>query len=213
MSALRRVGVLGDVHAEDQFVEIALERFAAVGVDRVLCVGDIVDGSGSVSRCCALLATAEALVVRGNHERWFLKNALRDLPNATQPADVDPSALAFLASLPASCVLPTIAGPLLLCHGLGDDDMNRLLPDDFGYALSANDALRALIESRDVAFVINGHTHRRMVRKFEPLTVINAGTLARDHEPGFVVVDFEARHAEFYDLATDEVALSETVAF
>jgi predicted phosphodiesterase len=89
---------------------------------------------------------------------------------------------------------------LLLCHGLGDDDMSRVTPDDFGYALESNDALQELLTTEQYRFVINGHTHRRMVRDFGGVTVINVGTLFRDHEPCFAVVDFERGQVEFFDI-------------
>ena len=212
---LVRAGVLGDVHAEDVRVDAALAWLASAGVDRVLSVGDIVDGQGSVDRACAALRRVDALAVRGNHERWLASGALRDLPDATAARDLAPETLAFLSALPPTRRLATVAGPLLLCHGLGDDDMNRLLPDDTGYAIESNDALAELLRT-DLALVVNGHTHRRMVRTFGGgrLTVINAGTLARDHEPGFFVVDFSARTATWHDLAVaDRPEAGATIAF
>ena len=34
--ALRRIGILGDIHAEDVFLATALEFFATAGVDRIV---------------------------------------------------------------------------------------------------------------------------------------------------------------------------------
>ena len=42
---LRRMLLIGDVHAEDERLATALDHGAG-RVDRVLCVGDIVDGPG-----------------------------------------------------------------------------------------------------------------------------------------------------------------------
>lgn len=121
---------------------------------------------------------------------------------AHRARDLEPRSLAYLAALPVTRRLDTIAGPLLLCHGLGDDDMARLRPHDEGYALECIDSLAALRAS-DLAMVVGGHTHERMVRTFGALTFVNAGTLARDSSPCFVVVDFETRCVQFYDLDGD----------
>lgn len=198
MTPLRRIAAIGDIHAEDETLERVLDHLADLSLDRILAVGDIVDGPGDSARCCRLLAEAGADVVRGNHDRWALKGQLRTLPGAL--AALDPEQRAFLAALPATREYQTIAGPLLLCHGLGGDDMCRLTEDDFGYALETNDPLQALLAADRFRFVVNGHTHRRMVRRFGRLTIINAGTLFHLADPCFAVVDFRRRQVEFFDL-------------
>jgi putative phosphoesterase len=200
---LRRIGAIGDIHAEDQALARVLEALAGLAVDRILAVGDIVDGPGDSARCCRLLAQAGVDVVRGNHDRWALKDQLRNLPGAL--AALDPEQRRYLDSLPATRDYQTVAGPLLLCHGLGTDDMCRLTEDDFGYALETNDPLQDLLASQQYSFVVNGHTHRRMVRRFARLTVINAGTLFRENDPCFAVVDFAAGRVEFHDVRPDGI--------
>lgn len=84
--------------------------------------------------------------------------------------------------------------------------MNRLTPDDFGYALECNEALQQLIADRRYRCVINGHTHRRMVRAFDSVTIINVGTLFRDHDPCVAIVNFESRFVDFFDIASSGIA-------
>ncbi len=55
-----------------------LAAFADLSLDAVLCVGDVVDGGGDADRCCALLSAAAVSTVRGNHDRWFLEDTMRD---------------------------------------------------------------------------------------------------------------------------------------
>jgi predicted phosphodiesterase len=201
-SPIRRFGAIGDVHAEDTLLAAALDTLRAEQLDAILCVGDIVDGRGDVDRCCALLAQHDAIVVRGNHERWLLKDELRTLPKAHLASDLAPATRAYLEALPATRRLSTTRGPLLLCHGLGDDDMARLRPFDEGYALETNDALSTL-RATDYALVVGGHTHLRMVRSFGALTVVNAGTLSYTDTPCFLVADLLSGHVQFYDLDDD----------
>lgn len=197
--ASRRVGIIGDVHGEDERLEAALAHFADRGAVPVLCTGDIPDGFGSVVRSCELLRARGVLTVRGNHERWFLTGAMRDLPDATPLEDVPLSVREWLAALPAVIELSTPLGGLLLCHGLGTNDMAQVGPDDEGYALVTNDDFRALVRDPRFQLVVNGHTHKPMVRHFEGLTIVNAGTLRRDAaSPGFGLIDFEANTIEFF---------------
>jgi predicted phosphodiesterase len=188
----RRMGFIGDIHGEDVFLERALDFLESREVELVASTGDVADGAGSVDRCCALLRARKVLTVRGNHDRWFAKRTLRELPLATAPTQVNSEADDLLASLPETVELDTVAGRALLCHGVGRNDMARLTPDDYGYAIESNEDLQRIVRARSYRFMLAGHTHRRMVRHFGEVTVINAGTLARDFEPCFMELDFEA---------------------
>lgn len=59
------------------------------------------------------------------------------------------------------------------------------------HAVEVKTELHDLVADPDVTIVFNGHTHRRMVRHFPGLTIVNAGTLDRNQEPRVVVVDPE----------------------
>src|SRR5882672_3313764 len=191
-----RIGAIGDVHAEDRLLASALDTLAAAGASTVLCVGDLADGTGSLGRCLDLLRERNVAVVRGNHDRWQLGDVMRDLPNATDLAALSTDHREYLAGLPPTMEFSTPFGGLLLCHGLGANDMVKVAPDDHGYALDSNDELQKLMADPKIRFVVNGHSHRVMVRHFpaDPgkspageLTILNAGTLKADHDPGFLL--------------------------
>ena len=85
--------------------------------------------------------------------------------------------------------------------------------DDHGYALETNDALRSLLDGGRYRYVINGHSHRRMVRRFETTTIINVGTLLWRHDPCFAWIDLEEKSVEFFDLSAEgDVLPAETIA-
>jgi len=191
-NGVSRAGVLGDVHGEDRALEQALSALVDT-VDTILCVGDIVDGPGDVSRTCHLLEDAGVVSVAGNHERWFLGDTMRELPHATR--ELDERSRGWLASLPPTRLVPTVRGGCLLCHGVADDDMAKLYPDTNGYALQSV-PLREVQLDRRIDYMIGGHTHVPMVRRFTGVTVVNAGTLHRDFDPGYCVVDFAAAQVE-----------------
>jgi len=204
-----RIGIVGDIHGEHQLLDLAVDHFVRNEVDTILAVGDIVDGRGDVDACCELLVRSGAIAVRGNHERWFLAGDMRHLPDATPADGVSAKSRAVLAALPATQRLETVRGTLLLCHGMDDDDMSTVRPDDEGYALEANDPLQRLIRSREVAMVVAGHSHCRMVRRFGALTVINAGTLLAHHKPCFGVIDLPHANVTFFEPAAGEVVTAD----
>lgn len=191
MQVIRRVGLIGDLHAEDETLEFVLTQLRQLGAETLLQVGDIADGPGDLSRTVALLLEHQVLAVRGNHDRWLLGNQMRDLPGATPLGDVPPDVAAYLGALPVTREFRSPRGHVLLCHGLGTNDMAGVKPDHEGYDISSNTDLQRLISERRYRFVLNGHTHRAMLRTFGPLSIVNAGTLLRDYERSFTFVDFE----------------------
>lgn len=204
-----RFGLIGDVHAEDQRLRVALEALGREQVDRVLCTGDVVDGLGDVNRSFELLAASGVFTVRGNHDRWIRDDSLRTLPNAHRMGELSAGSITMLEALPPSLRLESSIGTLLLCHGVGDNDMCKLCADDFGYAIESNDELVNLLSDPSIAIVVGGHKHEPFVRCFErgngeaPLVFVNPGTLARDHDPCFAILDDVARRVDFVRIGDD----------
>ena len=196
------VGAIGDIHTEDVLLDIALSFLSKQQPDLIVSVGDIVTGQGNVDRCCELLRAHRVLTVAGNHDRWFVNGTMPALPDATKPTTVSDQTKSFLKALPQTYELRSPQGLVLICHGLGINDMADLKPEDYGYAIEANLELQELIRSKKYRFIVNGHTHNRMVRQFGDLTVINVGTLRCYAGPGFARIDFETGHVDFFDIKT-----------
>jgi predicted phosphodiesterase len=199
-SSLRRIGAIGDIHAEHHRLELALCYLRDLSPDLILAVGDVVDGLGDVEACRSLLDAPDVRVVRGNHERWLLADEMRDLYDATILSQLSAENHHWLQSLPSTLRFDTVAGELLLCHGLGENDVASVKPGEFSHAVDSKYELHDLLREPTLRIVVNGHTHRRMVRSFGALVVVNAGTLYRFEGSGFLWLDFEARRVSMFDL-------------
>ena len=180
---LTRVGIIGDPHAEDNLLVEAIRFLRGEGIETILCTGDVVDGQGDADRCCELLESENILTVRGNHDRWYLGRESLPRPVLTTRSRL------FLRDLPPMRRLDTPSGPLLLCHGLGIDDMAVFFPDDTEEAIASSLPLQSLL-SEDYRYVVSGHTHARMSRAVGRTTFLNAGTLMWGYEQGFLLADF-----------------------
>ena len=210
---LGRAGLIGDIHCEVTRLKRVLSHFRALDVDTVLAVGDIADGPGDLTEACSLLETAGALVVAGNHDRWLLAGEMRDLPDATRVDSITPDARRYLSALPKTRLLESPRGHVLLCHGLGEDDMASVRPDDDCEALLGNAAFVKLLSSRVARFVVNGHSHRPMLRTIDGLTLLNAGTLHPQHRPICSIADFAAGNVQVYDIRSNAVTAAECWSF
>jgi predicted phosphodiesterase len=208
--SLRRAGVIGDIHCEDEVLENVLRHFSSRDVDTLLAVGDIVDGVGDPNRVCSLLAQHNVFAVAGNHDRWLLEGSMRrEIRDATPASSLVPESRRWLEQLPKTRSFQTLRGPLLLCHGIGENDMSVVRPDDTGYALESNLALQGLLSSKQYRFVLGGHSHLPMVRTIGGLTIITAGTLDRLSRQVCCILDFEKGKAEFFNASKTKISNAE----
>jgi predicted phosphodiesterase len=148
-----RYAILSDIHANLPALEAVLTRLETAGVDRILCLGDIVGYGASPNECCALLRQADVIAVQGNHdraavqpgeERWFTPHAkICILWTREQLTDENRN---FLAQLqPKLDILGTE-----LCHGsLFDPDFYTTTPEDAYFSFRKM--------AHNIAWI--GHTH------------------------------------------------------
>jgi putative phosphoesterase len=189
-SPLRRLGLIGDVHGEDGRLADALEWFAGENVDAIVCTGDVADGGGCINACCELLEQANVITVAGNHDRWLLQDRVRHVEDAHQLTDLSDASREFLEALPRVVSLETLAGALLLCHGVLDNDLAKVWPGTQRSPIERSSEMDDLLASGGHQILINGHMHYRVLIDFHDLVMINAGTL-RGRFSGVSLVDLE----------------------
>ncbi len=198
---VRRIGLLGDVHAEDALLAHALAFLRTQDVDAIFCTGDLVDGEGCVDACVRLLQEHDTVCVRGNHDRWLLDNRVRNVPDAHRRETLSSQTVEFLESLPSQVEFQTPLGPGLLCHGVADDDLAKVWPGSKRMPAERNETLDEMLASNTLRFLINGHMHYRSLVYFQSMTLINAGTLKSAHRPGFSMVDFDHQRIDAFEFS------------
>jgi putative phosphoesterase len=211
MAPGEKIGIVGDLHQEDDRLALLLAYFEAEGVTNVLCVGDLADGVGDLHRCIELLKASAVHCVLGNHDRWLLRGTMRDLPDALPTSMLRDEDRSYLTALPRTLTFDTSWGELLVCHGMGDDDMGELRPEDEGYALESNYEMQELVRGRRYGFVVAGHTHQVMVRRIGETWFVNPGTLRRDHGATSALLDPETRTVSLLDIEPSAVLVHQRV--
>jgi predicted phosphodiesterase len=187
---LNYIGAIDDVRAEDTLLRSSIDFLKEKNVEEIFCVGDIVDGKGDVDRCCDILIEEKVITVLEDRDRWLLNNEMRNLKEAHVLKDLSKNNKSFLRQLPITVEFFTYEGLGLLCHGLEQNDMARITPEDYGYSIEVNADLQKILTEQKYKYIVNGHTHYPMVRKINNITIINAGTLKREHKPCFSIIDF-----------------------
>lgn len=193
-------GFIGDVHAEDALFESSIAFFKHHGMKNIYCLGDFCDGYGNVDKIISIVKDEGIISVQGNHDVWCLEGIMHDHPSATHLSQLSQRTVDYLKRLPKTYRIITYAGEILLCHGILDNEMAKINPDDYGYAIESNTDLQTFITGPYPAIMINGHSHRRMVKQIQGKTIINVGTLYREHNPCITIVDFVNKNVYFYDI-------------
>lgn len=150
-----RVLVLSDIHANLAALEAVLEDAAAIGYDKVWCLGDTVGYGPEPDACVARLRGLDAVVVVGNHDWAAIGRMDVDEFNPeagravlwTQ-AHLSAFSLAWLKGLPDE---PQIEGNFTLTHGSPRDPV-------WEYILRPADAAENF-PWFDTPFCLIGHTH------------------------------------------------------
>lgn len=182
--AVRRLGVIGDVHAQADLLGRAADALISLGVDAIACVGDIYGPGVGTAACCRLMVERQIRTVRGNHDRWLLEAAAGD---DDLRAAVGQEALAFLSALPPTREINTAMGPALVCHGLGANDLAHLprtFPDSF-----VRRCIRLGQLPPQCRLVLHGHSHLHRQQTCQGVLFITVGTLHPQSGDGCVIVD------------------------
>ena len=204
-AVVRRIAVIGDIHTHDGRLAVALREIAGLNVECVFCTGDVVDGPGSAAECCSLIRAHGVRCVRGNHDRWLFTSVWRDQQCATALDSLSPDDQEFLRTLPPVCEVRIPQGLMLLCHGIGDEDLEairRVAPE---YFIATNKALATVRETKRYRLMVSGHTHERLVVAAGELLLVNVGTLGGTAEPGFAVFDFDANALAWCDIEGETI--------
>lgn len=165
-----RLAIVSDIHANLEALRATLANVSAEGVNKILCLGDIVGYYADPGECIALLRRFDPVCVAGNHDRavagrittnGFSADAVRgvDWTRAKLSADH----IEFLAALPRQAC---IQGAVVAVHGAllpeGGCEMTRL--DTWERRRQSFEALAG--HPSGARICVFGHTHRLGVYEF-----------------------------------------------
>lgn len=153
-----RLGILSDIHGNRHALEAVLIELDAQGIDRLICLGDVVGYGPEPEACLDLLIERRAIVILGNHEEAVLEpriaNGFRDAAREAiawtrrRLRRDRPDLMKYLGSLPGMAYL----GAALMCVH------DSPTPSGPRYLVTGQDAVDAFT-GVDVPVCLVGHTH------------------------------------------------------
>ena len=208
---MQRAAVVTDIHANLPALEASLERIEALGIDRVLCGGDLVGYGPHPDEVCALMEDRAIPTIYGNydyaigrgledcgcayrdpHERELGERSVAWTLEHTSARSKD-----FMRELPFDLRFELGGRHVRLVHG-SPRKVNEYLFED-----KPARTFERIAAGADCDVLVFGHTHRPWVHEYGGVLFVNCGSVGKpkDGDP----------RAAFAVLADDAGELDVTV--
>jgi predicted phosphodiesterase len=174
-----RLGLIADIHGNLVALDTVLAELARIGVDDLICLGDVAALGPQPGAVIARLRALRCPVVMGNTDAWLRDPALAE--GSSDPVRaisrwcitrLSADDLAYVRAFPMTHTRTLPDGTELLCfHG------SPRSFDDAITATTAPDTLDAMLAGAKAAIMAGGHTHIQMMRRHRSARIINTGSV------------------------------------
>src|SRR3954469_16096936 len=176
-----RIALISDIHANELGLRAVLADIERVGVDQIVCLGDVATLGPRPQAVIALLRELECPCIMGNHDEFLIEPEL--VEHYSQQALVRDSVnwcrevlpaqeVEFIRGFGRSLQLElTPSASLFLFHGSPKSHMDDLL------ATTPADELDDLLDGHVAAVMAGGHTHVQMLRQHRGTLLVNPGSV------------------------------------
>jgi putative phosphoesterase len=178
-----RIGLLSDIHADAECLELALQllRKRGIGYNQMVCMGDLVEKGDAGDRVIALIKQHGIACIAGNHDReaennlrWFVAQGANQTELMAQGRLLSEQSLKFLESLPNLRLLKAEGLNILMAHGAPFNEALYLFPGSSPllYKQAARDTQEA-----GANILLVGHTHIPMQGEIYGVKIFNPGSV------------------------------------
>jgi putative phosphoesterase len=206
-----RLALISDQHGNDVAFRAVLNEIERIGVDEIVCLGDVAQGGGEPVETLDRLKALNCPVVLGNADD-FLLEVPTDSPEPITERQLevrdwtlsllDETHLDFIRSFQPSISRKFGEVSMLFFHGSPKSYDDVLLPELVGASLEP-------YEGHDVDLLAGGHTHKQWARRIEHALFVNPGSvgLAYDYHPGVTTLKLRP-HGEYALVVIDDLGLA-----
>lgn len=178
-----RVALISDLHANQIALEAARKDIARIGVDQIVCLGDVATLGPHPKELIQTLGDMGCPCIMGNHDAFLLDPALihsyTEAPIVIEAVDwcreqLSAEDLDFLRPFrPTLEIELNQTATLFLFHGSPASHMDDLL------ATTPGEKLDRLLGGYQATVMAGGHTHVQMVRQHRGTLLVNPGSLGQ----------------------------------
>jgi predicted phosphodiesterase len=175
-----RVAVIADIHGNAVALDAVLADLESHPVDRVVCLGDAIQGGPQPAEVVGRLRALGCPVVYGNADAFLLTGesgaeSLTPQQHAAREwslAQLSEADRAFIAAFPPTVEIPLPRERRLLCfHG------SPTSFDDIIFPETPEEEVRRLLGAHLPAILTGGHTHLQQLRRLDDSLFFNPGSV------------------------------------
>lgn len=176
-----RIALISDLHATDVALRAVLDDIARVGVDQIICLGDVATLGPSPNVVLQMVRDLGCPCITGNHDAFLLDPQLihtyTEAPVVVDAVDwgrarLSADELAFLGTFqPRLEIALDGRATLLLFHGSPESHMQDLL------ATTPPEELDRHLNGYHATVMAGGHTHVQMLRQHRGTLLVNPGSV------------------------------------
>ena len=212
-----RVALISDLHANAIALEAVLADAARVGVDEVICLGDVATLGPRPHEVISILKDRNIRCIIGNHDAFMLDAQLihtySEVPIVVEAVDwcrerLSQDELDFIATFQPTLELTLDQrSTLFLFHGTPRSHMEDML------ATTPPEVVDEMLNGHQATAMAGGHTHLQMLRQHRGILLINPGSVGmpfreaiRDGKPPDIL-----DHAEYATVEGNSGSVSVTL--
>lgn len=173
-----RLGLIADIHADYEAMLASIDLLLGQGVDKIVCLGDLVEKGYQGDACVHALQTYLIPCVRGNHDELAIINQA-DSGDDPRWQALNPHTQATLQRLPLTLDYLYEGYRLLLCHGTPDDTWTYCHPN-----WMPAKQFKTIAARNDADIILCGHTHRPMDVCYAGVRFLNPGSVCGRQSAG-----------------------------
>ncbi|MBI3800071.1 MAG: metallophosphoesterase family protein [Deltaproteobacteria bacterium] len=176
-----RIALISDIHANEVALRAVLEDIQQVGVDQIVCLGDVATLGPRPGAVIQALRDLGCPCILGNHDAFLLDPGLihtyTEVPIIMEAVDwcrsqLSAEELEFLRAFQPSLEIALDAhSTLLLFHGSPRSHMENLL------STTAPAELDRLLAGHSATVMAGGHTHLQLLRQHRGILLVNPGSV------------------------------------
>jgi putative phosphoesterase len=177
-----RIAIISDIHGNCFALDHVLDDLHAQGVDRIVCLGDAIQGGAQPAETVQRLRTLGCPVVMGNADDFLLTGQntspteqiteQQRVVREWSLAQLSANDLAYIRTFQPTVEFPLEGGKTLLCfHGSPHSYDDILLPD------TTHDVFRRLLGDFEASLLAGGHTHTQQLRRLGDAWYLNPGSV------------------------------------
>jgi putative phosphoesterase len=177
---MTRIALISDIHANEVALRAVLAEIRRIGVDQVICLGDVATLGPRPNAVIEILGELGCRCIMGNHDEFLLDAELVHTYSAAPQvvASINWSRcrlsrveLDFLRGFERSCEITLAKSTVQLFHGSPRSHMEDIL------ASTPPEALDAMLAGTTATVLAGGHTHIQMLRQHHGRLLVNPGSV------------------------------------